>query len=146
VADLDAVYRPHLESQLEPGEELNGFCVAAQQKGLFRGGAVIIGITARRLIVQPTDRRGNPAGEAESLAPDSIESARAGGAGGGWFSVTAGIMDHAAVQLEIKRVGGRKLKLMMMRGEGGLLGTLGGGEAQRRGIEALAEWFSAASL
>jgi hypothetical protein len=29
-----------------------------------------------------------------------------------------------------------------MRGEGRVLGKLGGGEAQRQGLEALAEWFS----
>jgi hypothetical protein len=28
-----------------------------------------------------------------------------------------------------------------LRGEGGLLSKLGGGEAQRLGLEALAEWF-----
>jgi len=66
VADLGSRYRPHLESLLEPGEELRGLCVYA------------------------------------------------------------GIMDHAAVQLEIRRTAGGKLKLMMMRGEGGLLGKLGG--------------------
>ena len=30
-----------------------------------------------------------------------------------------------------------------LRGEGKLLGGLGGGEAQRLGLEALAEWFRA---
>jgi hypothetical protein len=37
---------------------------------------------------------------------------------------------------------GERLKLMLMRGEGKILGGLGGGEAQRRGLDALAEWFS----
>jgi hypothetical protein len=32
---------------------------------------------------------------------------------------------------------------MLMRGEGKLLGKLGGGEAQRQGLEALADWFRA---
>ncbi len=54
-----------------------------------------------------------------------------------------GILDHAAVRLEIKKADGEKLKLMMMRGEGKLLGGLGGGESQRLGLEALAEWFRA---
>jgi hypothetical protein len=35
-----------------------------------------------------------------------------------------------------------ELKLMLMRGEGKLLGKLGGGETQRQGLEALGEWFS----
>lgn len=143
MADLDSRYRPHLESLLGPGEELRGLCVASQQKGLFKGGAVVLGVTERRLIVQPLSRRGEPEGEPESLTPQDITSAKAGGAGGDWWNVYAGIMDHAAVQLEIHNAAGRKLKLMMMRGEGGMLGKLGGGEPQRRGIEALAEWFRA---
>lgn len=92
MADLDLRYRPHLESLLEPGEELRGLCVASQQKGLFKGGAVVLGVTPQRLIVQALSRRGDPEGEAESLTPDAIESARAGSAGGGWFNVYAGIM------------------------------------------------------
>ncbi len=64
---VDSKYRPHLEAQLEGGEELRGVCVASQQKGM----------------------------------------------------------------------------LMLMRGEGKVLGGLGGGEAQRQGIEALAGWFQA---
>ena len=57
--------------------------------------------------------------------------------------MTTGILDHAAVRLEIKKTGGEKLKLMLMRGEGKLLGRLGGGEPQRQGLDALAEWFRA---
>jgi hypothetical protein len=57
--------------------------------------------------------------------------------------VSTGILDHAAVRLEIRKTDGEKLKLMMMRGEGKLLGKLGSGEAQRQGLEALAEWFRA---
>jgi hypothetical protein len=45
------------------------------------------------------------------------------------------------VRLEIKTTDGEKLKLMLMRGEGKILGGLGGGETQREGLEALAEWF-----
>jgi hypothetical protein len=57
--------------------------------------------------------------------------------------VTTGILDHAAVRLEIKKADGEKLKVMLMRGEGKLLGKLGGGEPQRQGLDALAEWFRA---
>jgi hypothetical protein len=143
VPDLDQKYRPHLEAHLDDGEELRGICVASQQKSLFKGGAVVIGVTDRRLLVQPLDRRGDPAGPTESIAPDDVASAKAGGAGGGWWSVTTGILDHAAVRLEIKKTGGGKLKVMLMRGEGKVLGKLGGGEAQRQGLEALAGWFQA---
>jgi hypothetical protein len=141
MADLDSKYRPGLEAQLESGEELRGLCVASQQKGMFKGGAVAIGVTDGRLLVQPLDRRGEPDGPAQSIAPGQIASAKAGPAGGGWINVDAAILDHAAVRLRIETTGGEKLKLMLMRGEGKLLGKLGGGEGQRQGLEALAEWF-----
>ena len=141
MADLDVKYRPVFEAQLEPEEELRGVCVASQQKSMFKGGAVAIGVTDGRLLVQPLDRRGNPDGPTEPIAPEQVASAKAGGAGGGWWSVTTGILDHAAVRLEIKTTDGEKLKVMLMRGEGKLLGKLGGGEAQSAGLEALADWF-----
>jgi hypothetical protein len=141
MADLDSKYRPHFTSQLESGEELRGICVASQQKGLFKGGAVALGVTDRRLLVQPLSRRGDPDGEALAIRPEEVASAKAGPAGGEWFNVYAGIMDHAAVRLEIRTTGGEKLKLMLMRGERAVLGKLGGGEPQRLGLETLAEWF-----
>jgi hypothetical protein len=143
VPDLDAKYRPVLEGQLESGEELRGLCAASQQKGMFKGGALALGITDRRLLVQPLDRRGDPEGQAEPIAPEQVASAKAGGAGGGWWSVSTGILDHAAVRLEIRTTDGEKLKLMLMRSEGKLLGKLGGGESQQQGLEALAGWFRA---
>jgi hypothetical protein len=142
-ADLDSKYRPVLTEHLDDGEELRGVCVASQQKTMFKGGAVAIGITDRRLLIQPLDRRGEPDGPAQPIVAAQVSSAKAGGAGGGWWSVTTGILDHAAVRLEIKTTDGEKLKVMLMRGEGKLLGKLGGGEAQRQGLEALAEWFTA---
>ena len=36
-----------------------------------------------------------------------------------WLNVTAAVMDGAAVTLRLKTTDGEKLKLMMMRGEGG---------------------------
>jgi hypothetical protein len=93
--------------------------------------------------VQPLDRRGNVEGTAQSILPEQVASAKAGGAGGGWYTVTTGILDHAAVQLEIKTTEGEKLKLTLMRGKGRMLGGIGGGEPQRQGLEALAEWFRA---
>jgi hypothetical protein len=142
VADLDSKYRPVLTEQLSDGEELRGVCVASRQKSMFVGGAVAIGVTDQRLLIQPLDRRGDADGSAQSISPEQVASAKAGGAGGGWWSVTTGILDHAAVRLEIKQTDGEKLKVMLMRGEGKLLGKLGGGEAQRTGLEALADWFS----
>jgi hypothetical protein len=142
VADLDSKYRPLLEARLEGGEELRGVCIASQQKGMFKGGAVALGITDRRLLVQSLDRRGDPEGTPQSLSREQIASAKAGPAGGEWFNVDAVVLDHAAVRLQIRTTDGEKLKLMLMRGEGKLLGKPGGGEVQRQGLEALAEWFS----
>jgi hypothetical protein len=143
VADLDSKYRPQLISQMESGEELRGLCIASQQRGMFKGGAVVLGITDWRLLVQPLGRKGDPDGELLSIGPDQIKSVKAGPAGGGWITVDAAILDHAAVRLEIRTRGGEKLKLMLMRGEGKVLGGLGGGESQRQGLEALAGWFRA---
>jgi len=141
VADLDSKYRPELEASLGAGEELRGLCIASQQKGMFKGGAAVIATTDRRLLVQPLDRRGEPDGQPQSIEPNEIASVKAGPAGGGWINVDTAILDHAAVRLQIQTTDGEKLKLMLMRGEGKLLGGLGGGEAQRQGLEALAEWF-----
>ena len=49
-------------------------------------------------------------------------------------------LDHAAVRLEIRTTDGEKLKLMLMRGQGKILGGLGGGAPQRYGLGALAEF------
>ena len=109
---------------------------------MFKGGAVALGVTDRRLLVQTLNRRGDPEGAPLSMSPAQVASARAGPAGGGWFNVDMAILGHAALRLEIRTTDGEKLKLMLMRGEGRVLGGLGGGESQRQGLEALAEWFS----
>jgi hypothetical protein len=145
VADFDAKLRPHLEGSLEPGETLEGICACSQQKSMFSGGAVALGVTERRLIVQKLDRRGNPAGEAQSLTPGDIADVRASGAGGGWAEIGPILLDRTAVKLTLRTTSGEKLRLMMMRAEGsGAMAMLGGGEGQRRGVEALAGWFSRA--
>ena len=145
MGDFDAKLRPHLAGMLAEGEELEGICACSQQKGLFSGGAVALGVTPGRLIVQPLDRRGNPDGAAESLRPEDIAEAKAEGAGGGWPEVGAAIMDQHAVKLTLRTTAGEKLRLMMMRADGGFMGKLGGGEGQRRGVEALGRWFGRAA-
>jgi hypothetical protein len=134
--------RPHLESLLEPGEELRGF-VAATHQGMFKGRMVAVAATDRRLIVLPLDRKIEPKDEPISIPPERIADAKAGDVSGGWWTPTSEIMDRAAARLQIKTTDGEKLKLMMMRGTGpGPLGELGGGEAQQDGIEALSAWLS----
>ncbi len=57
------------------------------------------------------------------------------------MTVSAAVMDGAAVTLKVKATDGEKLKLILMRGIGPL-GGLGGGEGQREGVEALADWLA----
>jgi hypothetical protein len=140
VVDLDAKLRPVAEALLTQGEELRGVCVATQV-GMFKGRQVLLGVTDRRLVVQGMNRKFEPVGEAISLPPERIADASAEGAGGGWMSVGLAIMDGAAVTLKIRTTDGEKLKLTMMRGTG-LFGSVGGGETQRQGVEAVAAWFA----
>jgi hypothetical protein len=138
--EFDSVCRPVLEGLLEPGETLQGVIAATRQKA-FGGRLYGIGVTDRRLILQPLDRRIEPVGDTVSLPPGQIASAEADGAGGGWWNETAVLMDHAALRLRLRTVNGGKWKLTMMRGGEGGLGRLGGGASQKAGIEALAAWF-----
>jgi hypothetical protein len=144
VGGFDEKLRPALEALLEPGETLDGICACSQQKGMFSGGAVALGVTPKRLLIQPLSRGGDPEGEAQSIAPADIASAKAEGAGSNWPQIGAAIMDKVAVKLTLKLNDGEKLRLMMMHGEGSpALKALGGGESQHRGVQALAEWFQA---
>ena len=138
--ELGDKLRGAIEPALEPGETLRGACIATQS-GLFRGRAVGIGVTERRLIVQGLTRKLDPDGEPISLPPDRIADASAEGAGDGWPNIGSAIMEKAAVTLRLKTTDGERLKLMMMRGTGPL-GGLGGGEDQRSGFEALGAWFA----
>jgi hypothetical protein len=139
--ELESRLRAVLEPQLEQGEELRGACVATQQS-TFKGRMVGIGVTGGRLLVQPLNRKFEASEEAISLRPEQIAEVDASGAGGGWPTVSAAVMDGTAVTLRLKTTDGEKLKLMLMRGTGAL-GKLGGGKSQRQGIEALATWFAA---
>ncbi len=142
MTDFYAPPRAALEAQLEPGEELLGICAASRQQGMFKGGSVALGITEGRLLVQPLDRKGQPDGPAMSLPPERIAKAEAGDAGGGWMTATAAIADHTAVRLKLRTTDGEKINLMLMRGEGRLLGKLSGGAGQARGVRALGDWFA----
>jgi hypothetical protein len=140
VADLGDKLQPVAASLLEPGEELHGCCVATQSS-LFKGRMVAIFVTGDRLVVQGMTRKFEPDGEPLSLPPERIADAGAEGGGGGWMDIGAAIMDRASVALKIRTADGEKLKLLMMRAEGPLQ-SLGGGEAQRQGVQALGEWFA----
>jgi hypothetical protein len=137
--DFSSVVGPHLESALDSGETLAGVCAATQQSA-FKGRSVAVGVTDRRLLLAPLDRRGRPNGEVISIRPEEITGAKAQGAGGGWASVGTAVLDAAAVTIQLRTVNGDKYKLSLMRGTG-IFGKLGGGEGQEAGIDALAAWF-----
>ena len=115
-------------------------CAANHRQSAIKGRLVAIGVTDRRLLVLPIARRGEPADSPQPILPEQIASAKASGAGGGWATVGAAIAGHSAVKLDLRLKDGEKLKLVMMHGDGAF-GKLGGGESQREGIAALAEWF-----
>ena len=140
MADLADKLRPVAESLLGPGEELLGCCVATRS-GLFSGQMVAIAVTQGRLVVQPLTRRFEPEGQPLSLPPERIADARAGSGGGNWPSIGSAILDGTSVALKLRTTDGEKLKLLMMRASGPL-GRLGGGEIQRRGVEAVGTWFA----
>ncbi len=140
MSEFASVMRPSLEGALESGETLEGICAGAQQQSAFKGRSLALGITDRRLLLAPQDRRGRPTGEVISIFPEEITDAKARGAGGGWAAIGPAIMDSAAITLELRTAGSEKYKLNLMRGTGAF-GKLGGGDAQREGIEALAGWF-----
>jgi len=137
--DFAGTVRPHLDALLEPGEVLQGVVAATVQK-TFSGGLFALGVTDRRLLLMSLDRKLQPKGAPRFIAPGDLVSADMNGAGGGWWTAPAAILDASAAALTFRTVDGEKTKLMMMKGSG-LLGGLGGGETQREGVAALAEWM-----
>lgn len=140
MVDAGSKLRPCDRAAAGAGRGDSGVCVATQAS-MFKGRQAALGVTDRRLIVQGMNRKFEPVGEATLLPLERIASASADGAGGGWMTVSAAVMDGAAVTLKLKTTDGEKLKLMLMPGSGPL-GGLGGGESQRKGVEALAAWLS----
>ncbi len=138
--DFSATVRPHLHALLEPDEALLGMVAATVQK-TFSGGLFALGVTDRRLILMPLDRRMQPKGDVRSIAPEDLASADMNGAGGGWWTAPSAILSSSASALTLRTVDGEKTKLMMMKGTG-MFGGLGGGESQRDGVVALAEWMA----
>ena len=117
--------------------------IAANRQKVFSGRLYAIGVTDRRLILQALDRRIEPDDAPVSLSPEQIVSAEAEGAGGGWWTETAVLMDRVALTLKLRAADGERWKLSMMRGGEGPLAGPGGGASQKAGIEALAAFFAA---
>jgi hypothetical protein len=146
MADLASELQPFaagLVAEHAPGAELLGACVGSRQKA-FSGWMVAIAVTGDRLIIQRVGKRVPPmSADGPPLLLAAADIARAKAEGGGWGTeITAPLMDRAAVTLLLVTTAGEKVKLGLMRGEGRLLGKLGGGEIQARGVQALGEWFA----
>jgi hypothetical protein len=133
------VVRPQLEAQLEQGEALRGIAAATYQK-TFSGSTYAVGVTERRLLLQPLDRKLQPKGALVSVTPGEAADAELDGAGGGWWTAPAAVLDATALTLKLKASDGERYKLMMMRGGS----SLSGGQEQADGVLALAEWLAAA--
>ena len=83
------VVRPQLEAQLEQGETLQGIAAATHQK-TFSGSLYAIGVTDRRLLLQPLDRKLQPKGALVPVAREAAADAELDGAGGDWWSGAVG--------------------------------------------------------
>src|SRR5436309_8917100 len=88
--------RPAVEALLEPGETLLGIVAATHQK-TFSGELYAVGVTERRLLLQPVDRRMQAKGPAKVITKDTLVGADVDGAGGGWWTAPAVVLDAAAV-------------------------------------------------
>ena len=141
--DFHSIVRPHLERQLEPGESLDGL-VACTRRKTFGGGPAALGITHGRLLVQSLTRRNEPDGAALSVAQHDVASMWSGVASSEWWNAELPLT-NAALTLRLKTADGTKLVLDFMRGGEGILGRLGGGEAQDAGVAALAAWMQRAA-
>jgi hypothetical protein len=135
--DFANVVQPLLEPQLEEGEALQGIAAATHQK-TFSGSLYAIGVTDRRLLLQPLDRKLQPKGALVPVARGAAADAELDGAGGDWWTAPSAVLDATAITLKVT-AGDERLKLMMMRGGSSLFG----GEEQARGVVALAEWLAA---
>jgi hypothetical protein len=136
--DFASVARPVLEGQLEEGESLRGIAAATLQK-TFSGGLYAVGVTDRRLLLQPLDRKLQPKGALIPMTRETVAAAELDGAGGDWWTAPSAVLDATALTLKLKTTGGEGFKLMMMRGGSSLFG----GQEQADGVVALAEWLAA---
>src|SRR5581483_6383321 len=60
--DFEVLARPHIDARLEPGESVRGIAAATLQK-TFSGGLYAVGVTDRRLVLQPLGRKFDAKGE-----------------------------------------------------------------------------------
>jgi hypothetical protein len=127
---------------LAPGEMLRGVSAATHQK-TFSGQLYAVGVTDQRLILQPVGRHIEAKGDPLIVTAGTIDQFKLDGAGDGWWTAPMAVLDASALTLDLRIRDGQKLKLMMMRGGSGMMGSLGGGESQQQGVLALAQWLAA---
>ena len=121
-------------SLVEPGEEVQGSCVA-NRKRFLTGGVVALIIAQERLIIQGIGAEWVPHGDPVSIRSDELKSFRETG-----LSQKRTITNNASITLKLKTFDGRKLTLAIGRGEG-VLGDLLGGDIQKAGVKALMLWL-----
>ena len=136
---LAAKLEPLAAGLVKPGETVVGTAIATRT-GMFSGAQCALVVTDRRLIIQTLDRKFGAKGEPLSLTARDVESFRVSGLGDDWMTAIS-IAANAGMELRLKTTSGEKLKLMMMDGGSGMMGTLGGGEVQAAGVEALVAWL-----
>ena len=135
---LEATLREALQPALAQGEQLLAACAATQQK-FFSGWMVAIGTTDRGLLLQRLDRKLQAEGPPIRIARADVVDYDAGGTTGAAF--LSALLGPVSITLRIRTRDGQKHKFMLMPGGDGLMGRLGGGEAQRAGVEALGRWL-----
>jgi hypothetical protein len=137
--DFSALVRPIIEQHLAPGEPLKGIAASVQQK-MFSSQMIAIGVTDVRLVIQAVDRHTRAKGEPIILTHKTIESVDLLGAGDGWRTKPMALLNAKALTLKVRLRDGQQMKLMLMRGGAGLMGSMSGGASQEQGVLALAEW------
>ncbi|HSL58736.1 MAG TPA: hypothetical protein VK866_12900 [Acidimicrobiales bacterium] len=145
----DDLYQGFVEmmSQMVPaGEELIGVAVANDQ-GIFSQRTYVIGVTKERLVFQPMSNRWAPSGDAFTVLPgdlDQVSGQRMGEENLGWdlgSVATSLVMSSAGGTIKLKLRDGRKMKLMMIGGDGAI-GSALATDDQQTGVVALTAWLS----
>src|SRR6266545_421016 len=94
--DFASAVRPLFDEQLEQGETLRGIAAATHQK-TFSGSLYAVGVTGRRLLLQPLDRKLQPKDALVSVTREGAADAELDGAGGGWWTAPSSVLDATAL-------------------------------------------------
>jgi hypothetical protein len=131
--------------QVSAGEDLLGVLVV-NDSGFFSQKLHVVGVTPSRLVFQPVSMRWSPKGEPFSVQPSDlaeVSGADMGAEVGGFDPgdiVTRGIMGSAGGTVKLRTHDGRKMKLMMMGGDG-TVGEALATDGQQIGYAAFMTWL-----